>query len=332
MPPLEPPMPRLSIVIPLFNEEDVFEQLTSTLEAALRQEGTLEYEIILVDDGSHDATRDLIDHQVKKDARYRGIIFSRNFGHQAAVSAGLQASRGEVVLIMDADLQDPPAAGLELVRRVQAGAEVAYGVRRNRKEGPAKRIAYWTFYRLLRASSSLEIPLDAGDFAAMSRRVVNHINALPEHQRFVRGLRSYVGFTQEAVEYDRQARAAGEPKYDLGRLLNLATSGLLGFSDAPLKLGFIASAIFMVFGIGMGVTAIALAASGASSVAWWLAALLSAGISAITFILGIIGAYVARIHNESLGRPTYIVSERLGTGTSETHATASSATETITTQ
>ena len=152
---------------------------------------------------------------------------------------------------MDADLQDPPSAGLELVRRVQAGVDVAYGVRRNRKEGPAKRMAYWSFYRLLKASSSIEIPMDAGDFAAMSRRVVNHINALPEHERFVRGLRSYVGFTQEPVEYDRKARVAGEPKYDFGRLVRPGLPvDCLGFSDAPLKLGFVVAGLFMASSVG----------------------------------------------------------------------------------
>ena len=310
-------MPRLSVVIPLFNEEDVFEQLVRALEEALTNAGMLDHEVILVDDGSTDSTRDLIAAHVNANPRYRGVVFSRNFGHQSAVSAGLEASRGEIVLIMDADLQDPPSAGLELVRRVQAGAEVAYGVRRNRKEGPAKRLAYWTFYRLLNASSSLEIPLDAGDFAAMSRRVVNHINALPEHQRFVRGLRSYVGFTQEPVEYDRDSRAAGEPKYNLSRLFGLASSGLLGFSDAPLRLGFMFAGVFMLFSVAMLITAIVVTATGGTSAAWWLATLLSAGIGSIFMVLGIIGAYVARIHNESLRRPSYIVSERLGEGDSE---------------
>ena len=319
-------MPRLSVIIPLFNEEDVFEQLRSALEKSLVDAGMVDYEIILVDDGSTDSTRDLIAAQVSTDARYRGVIFSRNFGHQPAVTAGLEASRGEVVLIMDADLQDPPSAGLELVRRVQAGVDVAYGVRRNRKEGPAKRMAYWSFYRLLKASSSIEIPMDAGDFAAMSRRVVNHINALPEHERFVRGLRSYVGFTQEPVEYDRKARVAGEPKYDFGRLVRLATSGLLGFSDAPLKLGFVVAGLFMAFSVAMLITAIVLTATGAASAAWWLAALLGSGIGSISVILGFIGAYVSRIHTESMRRPSYIVSERFGTGavdaTSETSASS----------
>ena len=187
-------------------------------------------------------------------------------------------------------------------------------------------MAYWSFYRLLKASSSIEIPMDAGDFAAMSRRVVNHINALPEHERFVRGLRSYVGFTQEPVEYDRKARVAGEPKYDFGRLVRLATSGLLGFSDAPLKLGFVVAGLFMAFSVAMLITAIVLTATGAASAAWWLAALLGSGIGSISVILGFIGAYVSRIHTESMRRPSYIVSERFGTGavdaTSETSASS----------
>lgn len=326
-------MPRLSVVIPMLNEEAVFEQLIRALEDALSNAGMLDHEIILVDDGSTDSTRDLIAAKVKASPEYRGVIFSRNFGHQNAVSAGLEASRGEIVLIMDADLQDSPTAGLELVRRVEAGADVAYGVRRNRKEGSAKRLAYWTFYRLLKASSSIEIPLDAGDFAAMSRRVVNHINALPEQERFVRGLRSFVGFTQEPVEYERTARAAGEPKYNLSRLFRLATSGLMGFSDTPLRLGFLVAGVFLVFSLAMLITAIVLTSKGSPSAAWWLAALVGSGISSISLVLGVIGAYVARIHNESLRRPSYIVAERLGSGATETSSSAptASSSETIST-
>lgn len=299
----EPLMPRLSVVIPFYNEEAVFERLVAALESTFVDD----IEFVLVDDGSSDATRELIATKVARDSRYRGIVFSRNFGHQAAVTAGLEAARGDIVLVMDADLQDPPSAGAELVDRVEAGTDVAYGVRKKRKEGLFKRIAYWSYYRMLKFTSSLDIPLDAGDFAAMNRRVVDHINALPERERYVRGLRCFVGFKHEAVEYDRAARAAGETKYDLGRLFRLAYAGLLGFSDAPLRLGFIFAAMYFVAAIAFGIIAIVV-----GTAPWWIAALLADGFCAISLLLGIIGAYLGRMHLEALGRPTYVIAEELG--------------------
>jgi dolichol-phosphate mannosyltransferase len=299
----EPLMPRLSVVIPFYNEEAVFERLIGALDQAF--DGDTEF--VLVDDGSRDRTGGLIAAQVERDSRYRGIIFSRNFGHQAAVTAGMDRASGEIVLVMDADLQDPPEAGRHLVERVEAGADVAYGVRKKRKEGLLKRIAYWLYYRMLKATSSLEMPLDAGDFAAMSRRVVDAMKALPERERYPRGLRCFVGFKHEAVAYDRAARAAGETKYDLGRLFRLAYAGLLGFSDAPLRLGFIFAFLYGIAAIAFGIIAIVV-----GTAPWWIAALLADGFCAISLLLGIIGAYLGRMHLEALGRPTYVIAEELG--------------------
>ena len=297
-----PPAMRLSVVIPLYNEEDVFDALIEAIEATFDDET----EFVLVDDGSRDATRELIEATVNRDARYRGIIFSRNFGHQAAVTAGMNAARGKVVLVMDADLQDPPHAGKQLVEHVEAGADVAYGVRRKRKEGPLKRFAYWLYYRMLKATSNLDLPLDAGDFAAMSRRVVDAMKALPERERYPRGLRCFVGFKHEAVEYEREARAAGETKYDLGRLFRLAFAGLLGFSDAPLRFGLWVGGVFGLAAIGFLITAIV-----TGEATWWLASLIAISTASIAKLLGIIGAYLGRVHLETLGRPSYVIAEEL---------------------
>ena len=294
---------RLSVVIPLYNEEAVFDALIKAIEEVFDGET----EFVLVDDGSRDATRELIEATVNRDARYRGIIFSRNFGHQAAVTAGMNAARGKVVLVMDADLQDPPHAGKQLVEHVEAGADVAYGVRRKRKEGPLKRFAYWLYYRMLKATSNLDLPLDAGDFAAMSRRVVDAMKALPERERYPRGLRCFVGFKHEAVEYEREARAAGETKYDLGRLFRLAFAGLLGFSDAPLRFGLWVGGIFGLAAIGFLITAIV-----TGEATWWLASLIAIATATLAKLLGIIGAYLGRMHLETLGRPTYVIAEEFG--------------------
>ena len=291
---------QLSVVIPLYNEAAVFDTLVAAIEATFDDQT----QFILIDDGSNDATRSLIEAKVASDSRYRGLIFSRNFGHQAAVTAGMDRAQGDIVLVMDADLQDPPAAGLALVKRVESGVDVAYGVRRKRKEGLLKRLAYWTYYRTLKATSSLDLPLDAGDFAAMSRRVVDAMKDLPERERYPRGLRCFVGFKHEAVEYEREARAAGETKYNLARLFRLAYAGLLGFSDAPLRLGFIFAAMYFVAAITFGIIAIVV-----GTAPWWIAALLADGFCAISLLLGIIGAYLSRMHLETLGRPTYVIAE-----------------------
>ena len=171
------------------------------------------YELVFVDDGSCDATPRLLDEIQAGDSRVSVIHLSRNFGHQAAVTAGLDHARGRAVVVMDGDLQDPPEVIPRLVERWSEGLDVVYAVRRNRKEGPAKRLGYFAFYRLLNAISDLRIPLDSGDFCLMDRKVVDAINALPERARFVRGLRTFVGFRQSGVEYDREARGAGRPKY-----------------------------------------------------------------------------------------------------------------------
>src|SRR5262245_60117441 len=194
----------LSIVIPLYNEEAVFVELWLRL-AGVMDGLPLSTEVVLVDDGSTDGTRELAALACREDPRFRLVALSRNFGHQLAVSAGLQHTSGEAVAILDGDLQDPPEVLRDFHCKLREGYDVIYAVRRRRKEAWPKRLAYWAFYRLLRSLASIEIPLDSGDFCMMSRRVVQRVNQLPERHRFVRGLRSWVGFRQTGLEYERAA-------------------------------------------------------------------------------------------------------------------------------
>ena len=300
--------PVLSVVVPLYNEQESLPGLHARLVVVLTALG-LSRELIYVDDGSTDATPLLLESLCATDSRVGVLTLSRNFGHQAAVSAGLQHARGDAVVVLDGDGQDPPELISELVMRWRAGAEVVYAVRRRRREGIIKQLCYKGFYRLLRASSEVEIPLDAGDFGLMDRKVVEALRALPERARFVRGLRSYVGFRQEAIAYDRPARTAGRPKFTARKLLGLAADGLVSFSGAPLRL---------VTGLGLTTAALALGLIGwvLADACWnhtapqgWasiLAAVLFMGAVQL-LALGIIGEYLRLIFIESKQRPSYVV-------------------------
>ncbi len=304
------PVPDLSVVVPLFNEERVVGPLHRRLVDALDQLD-LSYEIIYIDDGSRDATPWLLD-EIGSGAPGVGVVhLSRNFGHQAAVTAGLDHASGRAVVVMDGDLQDPPEVIPRLVERWEAGFDVVYAVRRDRKEGRAKRLGYHAFYRIFNAVSDLAIPLDSGDFCLMGRRVVDALKALPERTRFVRGLRTFVGFRQVGVSYERAARAAGRPKYTARALVALAVDGVVGFSGAPLR--------FVTY---LGLTLAALAAlltgwvlvdalSHHTAPRGWSGVLVAIlGVGSMQMIgLGIVGEYVRQIFLETKGRPPYIVAE-----------------------
>jgi dolichol-phosphate mannosyltransferase len=302
------PTPELSVVVPLYNERENVRELHRRLSEAL---GRLDfpYEIMFVNDGSRDETPELIDALQEEDPQLTVLHLSRNFGHQPAVTAGIDRAKGRAVMIMDGDLQDPPEVIHQFVEKWRAGADVVYAVRKHRKEGPIKKAGYFVFYRLLNAISDLEIPLDSGDFCLMDRKVVDALKALPEQARFVRGLRTFVGFRQVGLEYERDARAAGRPKYTFSALIRLATDGLVSFSSYPLRL-------VTYLGIVTGVGALAM-------IAWVFYATLTrtagprgwASLSAIVLLigsvqlicLGIIGEYIRLIFQESKARPTYVV-------------------------
>ena len=300
----------LSVVIPVHNEAANLIPLLDRLVAAL--EGLeMTFEVIFVDDGSLDASPQILRAIRGDDPRVGVIALSRNFGHQAAVTAGLDHARGRAVVVMDGDLQDPPEVIPALVDRWLSGFDVAYAVRQNRKEPWPKRLGYFGFYRLLGVISELDIPLDSGDFCLMDRRVVVALNALPERARFVRGLRTFVGFRQVGVPYDRAARHLGQPKYTFRALLGLAVDGIVSFSGYPLRL-------LTYLGIGTATLAVGLTAwvffdaiaQGTAPRGW------ASVIVAVLFMgsmqmvgLGIVGEYVRLIFLETKGRPSYIVGE-----------------------
>jgi dolichol-phosphate mannosyltransferase len=305
--------PELSVVLPCHNEQGVLASLVERLTAVLRQavEG---HEIIFVDDGSTDGTSEALDALCERDPAIRVLHLSRNFGQQAALSAGLDAAVGEAVVLMDCDLQDPPEVIERLVARWREGYHVVYAVRRRRKEGPLKRAAYALFYRSLVLISEIELPLDAGDFCLLDRQVADGMCAMPERQRFLRGLRSWVGFRQVGVEYERQARHAGEPKYTLRKLVRLALSGYVGFSTAPLRLASLLGLLASSLGLLLVLWAVLGRILGSDLPRGWastLAIVLLLG-GAQLLVLGVMGEYLARMYDEVRARPTYIVSRRVG--------------------
>ena len=303
--------PEISVVVPLFNEQENVPELHRRLVQALDFLGE-PYEIVFVDDGSRDQTPRLIDELQEADPNLSVVHLSRNFGHQPAVSAGLDHASGQAVIVMDGDLQDPPEIIPEFVERWRAGTDVVYAVRRRRKEGAMKRMGYHAFYRILNAISDLDIPLDSGDFCLMDRRVVDALRGLPERARFVRGLRTFVGFRQTGLDYERAAREAGRPKYSLKALVGLAVDGLVSFSSYPLRLvtylGVCAAALalsLVCWVLIEAVTQIHYLPRG-----WASLAVIVLFMGAVQLIsLGIIGEYIRLIFVEAKRRPTYIVGQ-----------------------
>jgi dolichol-phosphate mannosyltransferase len=301
--------PELSVAIPLFNEADNVFALHRRLETTLKALN-LTYEILYVDDGSQDRTAAILKLLCETNPHVASIQLSRNFGHQAAVSAGIDHGRGRAVVVMDGDLQDPPEIIPDFVAKWREGYEVVYAVRRNRKEGMLKRAAYATFYRSLNAISDLDIPLDSGDFCLMDRRVVDLLKHLPERMRFVRGLRSFVGFRQTGVEYDRPARAAGRPKYTIRSLVGLALDGLVSFSSYPLRLVARIGLATILIAIGLLVWALfdAFSHHRTAPQGWASTIIVVLFMSAVQlFGIAILGEYLRLIFLEVKGRPTYIV-------------------------
>jgi len=305
--------PTLSVVIPIFNEEETLPALFERLSSVLVRLGE-PFEVIFVNDGSRDGSERMLRDFHARDPRFKSIHFSRNFGHQTAITCGLDHSRGQAVVAMDGDLQDPPEVLPDLLARWREGFEVVYAVRQKRKEGLLKRSAYKAFYWLLRKVSYLDIPLDSGDFSLVDRRVVDLLSSMPERNRFVRGLRTWVGFRQVGYEYAREARFAGESKYNLTKLFKLAFDGLVSYSYVPLRL---------VSNVGMLVSALALAYMaylllarlfGGTPIEGWTSTivimLFLGGVQLLS--LGVIGEYVGRIFEEVKQRPHYVVRERVG--------------------
>ena len=301
------PPPMLSIVIPVFNEAENLPTLHARLTDALNRLG-FDYEIVLVDDGSEDQSPEILKRLESEDRRVVVVEFARNFGHQVAISAGLEHSRGRAVCIMDADLQDPPEVLHTFLAKWQEGWEVVYAVRTERKEWWGKRLAYASFYRLLQRVANIDIPLDAGDFCIMDRRVVDELVGMPERNRFIRGIRSWVGFRQIGVPYERQARHAGSPKYTFRKLLYLALDGLISFSHMPLRiitiLGFTVSALSFLVAMVYIVMKVTLGIGVPGFTTLVVSIFFLAGIQLMT--IGVIGEYIGRISDEVKCRPLYV--------------------------
>lgn len=309
----------LSVVVPCYNEEPVVQETHRQLTAALAQLGAaedLEYEIVYVDDGSRDRTPAILHDLYEADPRHLRVVrFSRNFGHQVAVTAGVAHAAGDAVVLIDADLQDPPAVIADMVARWREGYQVAYGVRVDRDgEGAFKRATAKGFYRLLNRLSDTPIPLDTGDFRLMDRRVVDALQSMPERDRFVRGMVSWVGFRQIEVPYRRAPRLAGESKYPLIKMLRFATDGIASFSTTPLR-----AATWLGFGVSgaalVGVVyALVLRLFTSYYVTGWTALFIGVmflgGVQLLS--LGVIGEYIGRIYGEVKRRPLYLVQEALG--------------------
>lgn len=306
------PRPELSLVIPIYNEEAVLPQLDGRLRELLAQLG-LDSEVVFVDDGSRDRSLELLRQMAGREPRYRVASFSRNFGHQRAITAGMDLSRGKAVVVMDADLQDPPEVILEMVARWRDGFDVVYGRRRSRAgETWFKLFTAKIFYRVFAALIPIEVPLDTGDFRLMSRRVVVTMRALRETHRFVRGLVAWVGFKQTAVEYDRAARAAGETKYPLRKMLAFALDGIASFSILPLRAATYLGLLVGLASVLYGVAAVISFLAGVTVPGWTtIVALVSFLFSVQLLMTGVLGEYVGRIYEQVKGRPLYVVAEKI---------------------
>lgn len=306
--------PEYSFIVPVYNEQETLSELHNRLASVLVQlDGSSE--VIFVDDGSEDDSFDRMIEISLRDPRFKVLQLSRNFGHQTAITAGLDVAAGNAVIVMDADLQDPPELVLTMAQRWREGFEIVYAVRKERPgENRFKRFTAGRFYRLLRRLTDVEIPLDVGDFRLVDRKALEAYKTMRENDRFVRGMFSWVGFKQIGVPYDRSERFAGQTKYPLRKMVNFAVDGIVSFSNAPLRLalalGFTVSIISFVY----GVVAIFLKVSGAFTVPGWTSIIFVAsflgGVQLI--VLGVVGEYVGRIYVETKRRPLYIVNRSAG--------------------
>lgn len=308
----------ISIVIPIYNEEENLIHLAERLTASAPS-WKEDYEILLVNDGSKDKSLDLMKGIIKANPHFVLLNLSRNFGHQAAISAGIFHAKGDAIVIMDGDLQDPPEELHRFLDKWRGGYQVVYAIRTKRKENFFKKTAYFLFYRLLDSVSEIDIPLDSGDFCVMDRKVVDALNReMPEKIRFVRGLRAFAGFKQIGVTYERAARAAGEPKYTFKKLLQLALDGVFGFTTVPLRIATylgimiaIPSFILGIFFIIQRLFAIKILSHTPNEnpgIATLTVSLFFLG-GVILIMLGIIGEYIGRIYIEVKKRPFYLIED-----------------------
>ena len=313
-------MKQISVIVPCYNEEEVLLTTHQRLTEVLEKLQGYAYELIYVNDGSRDKTLPMLREIAQADHRVKLLSFSRNFGHQIAITAGLDYCSGEAAVVIDADLQDPPHLIADMVRRWEQGADVVYGKRRDREgETFFKLFTARLFYRFINRLADVDIPLDTGDFRLMNRKALNAFLKLRERHRFVRGMVAWVGFKQEALEYDREARFAGTTKYPFRKMMRLAFDAIMGFSNVPLRLasfvGFITS--FLAFA-GILYALYAKIFTNETVAGWTFLMIAILFIGGITLVvLGIIGEYIGRIYSEIKQRPLYLIQEQMGFSVTE---------------
>jgi len=301
----------LSIVAPCYNEQDGLSEFVTRMTKAAEATAGENYELILVNDGSRDKTWACIRAIAQTNPRILGVNLSRNHGHQLAVTAGLSLTRGDSILIIDADLQDPPELLAEMTARLREGFDVVYGRRRTRaKESSFKLVTANIFYRALRMLSDVDIPADTGDFRLMSRRIADRLNAMPEHDRFLRGMVAWLGGKQTELLYDRDPRFAGQTGYTLAKMLRLAANGVVGFSTRPLKLSMLFAGIGMLIGVGVVLYALTGYVLGTVAPGWTSQALITVffGVTQLG-CMAVIGAYLGRTYMQVKARPLFMIDE-----------------------
>ncbi|MFM6060798.1 MAG: glycosyltransferase family 2 protein [Microcystis aeruginosa] len=308
-------MPKYSLIIPIYNEEETIPELYRRVSDVMDSLDD-SVELILINDGSRDRSLNLMRELQERDARVCYISFARNFGHQAAVTAGLNFARGQVIVVLDADLQDPPELIPKMIESWQAGYHVVYAQRTKRKkESWFKRLTAYVFYRLLRRLADVDIPADTGDFCLMDRQVVDLLNSMPERNRYIRGLRAWIGFRQTAVKFERDPRFAGEVKYTFKKSLALAINSLVSFSKIPLRLstylGLFSALIALLMALLVLYWRLQQPDSPVTGLATILIAVFFLG-SVQLISIGILGEYVGRIYEEVKGRPAYTIAEIAG--------------------
>lgn len=308
-------MKKISVVIPMYYEEEVAKECYNKMTEVLKKIDGYDYELICVNDGSKDKTLEILEELAKRDNKLKIVSFARNFGHQCAVTAGLKYVKGDVAVIIDADLQDPPELIPEMLKAWEEGNEVVYGKRKTREgESVFKLLTAKMFYKTLNALSDVEIPKDTGDFRLVDRKVVDVMNSMPEHNKFLRGLWGWIGFKQTAYEYERKERFAGKTKYPLKKMLKLASDGIIGFSTKPLKivgaLGFVSifiSIIILIYSLVSYIWGLNNLTPGWTSI--MVTVTLFSGVQLLS--MWVMSEYIGRIYDESKNRPQYIIEKTI---------------------
>lgn len=314
----------LSVAVPVHNEESVLPELLGRLSNVLDSLPGGPHEIVFVDDGSSDHTFAILEQASRQDPRILVLSLSRNFGHQSAISAALDQVSGDATVVMDGDLQDVPETIPQFVEQYLEGYDVVYAKRVRRKEPWPLRLCYFVFYRLMAGLSDTHLPLDSGDFGLMSRRVVEEVRRMPEHHRYLRGMRSWVGFRQTGIAVERAERHSGNSKYSISRLFKLATDGIFAFSIVPIRAAALLGALAMLVSLIYAAYALYIKLFSHTSPQGFTGLLVTVIFLSgmILFFLGMIGEYVGRIYEETKGRPQYIVSRRAGRFTDDANENA----------